>query len=367
MSDRREVAVVGTGGIADIHAESIAKLADRAVIVAAVDPDTARLGAFAERWNVPGRYADLAVMLEEERPDIVELCTPPALHAVHTRTCLARGVTVVCEKPPALSLAELDGIAEAESAGDGHFAAVVQHRFGGRAQHLGELVANAQLGQPMVAVCNTLWYRPDSYFSAPWRGQWEVEGGGPTVGHGIHQMDLMLAILGPWQQVIAVADRRARQTDTEDVSAAIVTFGNGAIATVVNSLLSPRETSYLRFDFADATVELEHLYGYGDDHWAVTPSPGAEAHVMAAWNAGKTGRPSGHASQLAAVLDALDAGAAPPVSAAEIRPTMELVTAIYASAFAGRPIEAGEIGPESPFYRRLDGVGAPWLEKERLP
>lgn len=59
------------------------------------------------------------------------------------------------------------------------------------------------------------------------------------MGHGIHQFDLMLSVLGPWSQITALADRQTRPTDTEDVSIAAVRFGNGALATVVNSLLSP--------------------------------------------------------------------------------------------------------------------------------
>ena len=70
---------------------------------------------------------------------------------------------------------------------------------------------------------------------------------------------------------------------TEDLSLAHVTFANGAVASVVNSVLSPREESYLRFDFERATVEVTHLYGYGDDDWRVTPTPGCEADVTAAW------------------------------------------------------------------------------------
>ncbi len=363
MTRRRTFVIVGTGGIADIHAGDIARLDGRAEIVAAVDTDPERLSAFTAKWSVPRSYADIATMLDEERPDVVDLCTPPALHAVQARACMERGLTVLCEKPPTLSLAELDELTTLESVGEGRFAAVVQHRFGSGARKLRGLVAEARLGQPTVAVCNTLWFRPDEYFAVPWRGKWEIEGGGPTMGHGIHQMDLMLSILGPWRRVTAVAERRARPTDTEDISAAIVTFDSGAMATVINSLLSPRETSYLRFDFAHATVELEHLYGYGDDNWTVTPEPGREDDVAGAWSEGPSGQPSGHGAQISAVLDALDAGVAPPVTAAQIRPTMDLVTAIYASAFTRRPVEAGEIGPDSPFYRRLDGPGAPWLAK----
>ena len=57
--------------------------------------------------------------------------------------------------------------------------------------------------------------------------------------HGIHQMDLLLAVLGPWREVVAVA-AAGPATATEDLSCAIVTFDSGAVATVVNSLLSPR-------------------------------------------------------------------------------------------------------------------------------
>lgn len=374
LTDGYALAVVGTGGIAGYHAEAVARLGGRARIVAAADPDRERLGAFCHKWSVPNRYPDLPALLAAERPDLVHLTSPPDRHAEQAVACLAAGRTVWCEKPPATSLAELDRIAAAEAASTagsgedagggaprrGRFAAVFQHRFGGRAQTLRELHDQRRLGEPMTAVCHTLWFRDDGYFAAPWRGDWRTEGGGPTLGHGIHQLDLLLAVLGEWREVVAVAARRARPTRTEDLSAAIVTFASGAVATVVNSLLSPREVSYLRFDFEYATVELEHLYGYQDANWRVTAVPGYADRVAGAWESGPAGRPSGHAAQLAAVLDALDAGAAPPVPLATARSTMELIAATYASAFTGTPVAHGEIGSSSPFYHRMDGPGAPW-------
>jgi predicted dehydrogenase len=355
-----DIAIVGTGAIAGLHAAQIAQLRGRARLVAAVDPDRGRLLGFAERWAVPRLYHSLDALLAAERPDLIDLCTPPGLHAEQAVACLTRGHTVLCEKPPARSLAELDVISDAEFSGGGRFATVSQHRFGSAARRLRRLVGDARLGPPMTAVCHTLWYRPDEYFTAPWRGSWEAEGGGPTLGHGIHQMDLMLSILGPWREVVAVAHRRARPTATEDLSCALVTFANGAVATVVNSLLSPRETSYLRFDFAYATVEVSHLYGYGDSDWDVTPAPGHEDAVRSAWGQGPHGQASGHGAQLGAIFDAIEAGDRLPVSLPDARSTLELITAIYASAFTGQPVRRGAIGPDSPFYRRMDGSGAPW-------
>lgn len=355
-----DIAIVGTGAIAGLHAQALAGLAGRARIVAAVDVDEGRLAEFGDRFDVPRRHRDLDELFAAGAPDLVDLCTPPGLHAEQAIACLQRGVSVICEKPPALSLAEIDRIAAHTTPTGPYFATVFQHRFGSGGVALADLRRSGAFGAPMTAVCNTLWYRPDEYFAVPWRGRWDTEGGGPTMGHGIHQMDLMLAVLGPWREVVAIAARQARPTATEDLSCALVTFENGAIATVVNSLVSPRQTSYLRFDFTEATAELTHLYGYGDSDWTVTGAPGHEERVSALWTSRLTGVPSGHTAQFTQLFDALEAGTEPPVTIVDVRVTMELVAAIYASAFTGRPVRRGEIGPESPFYARMEGTGAPW-------
>jgi len=134
-----------------------------------------------------------------------------------------------------------------------------------------------------------------------------------------------------------------------------VTFASGAVASVVNSVLSPREESYLRFDFEGASVEVTHLYGYGDGDWRITPAPGRE--VPCALGAGQ---PSGHRVQFAEVLACLADGRRPPVSPAESRRTLSLVAGIYAAAFTGRPVTPADLDPGSPFYDRMDGGLAPW-------
>ena len=48
---------------------------------------------------------------------------------------------------------------------------------------------------------------------------------------------------------------------------ASVRFASGAMANITVSALSPREESYLRFDFQKGTVELTHLYSYKNDNW----------------------------------------------------------------------------------------------------
>jgi predicted dehydrogenase len=275
------------------------------------------------------------------------------------KQCLAEDVTVLLEKPPALSLAEIDDVIAAEQQSSARVATVFQHRFGPGAVRLRRMAGTGELGRPLLATCATQWFRDDTYFAAPWRGSWENEGGGPTMGHGIHQFDLLLSVLGPWREVTAVATRSARPTQTEDISMALVTFDNGAVASVVNSVVSPREVSALRFDYERVTVELEHLYGYTDTDWRVTAAPGHDDTVER-WTAERSDVRSGHDEQLTAVFDALDAGQPPPVTVDDARLTMEFIAALYASAFTGERVRRGQIGPDSPFYKRMDGIGAPW-------
>ena len=351
------VALVGTGGIAEnAHLPALRSLGDRVTVVAALDTDPARLADFTARHGIPAARSDLAELLERDKPDLVHLCTPPAAHADDAIRCLEAGAWVLIEKPPARSLAEYDRITAAEGASSGPYASVVfQHRFGSAGLRLARLARAGTLGKPLVAQCVTAWYRDHAYYEVPWRGRWDTEGGGPTMGHGIHQMDLMLAVLGEWDEVRAMTGTLDRAVETEDVSAAVVRFASGAIATVLNSVLSPREASYLRFDFAKASVEVRHLYGYGDQDWTFTPAPGPVNASAEAWQATGPDIPSSHQAQLPHLVDAWEQGRRPPLSGADGRATLELATAIYRSAATGLPVRRADLGPHDPFYHRLDG------------
>lgn len=350
-----KIAIAGTGSIAQVHIKALRTLHDQAVVVGVTDIDVPRAGAFGAEHGIAASYDTLDELLTSARPDLVHVCTPPGSHASLALTCLRAGSSVLVEKPPALSLAEVDAAARAQGEGGPWFATVFQHRFGSAARRLRRMISDGLLGRPLLAVCHTTWFRGQEYFDVPWRGRWDTEGGGPTMGHGIHQMDLMTYLLGDWAEVSAVVRRQARQMQTEDLSLAHVTFASGAVASVINSVLSPREESYLRFDFEKATVELTHLYGYRDENWTITPAPGLQAEILPAWESGEYGVASGHAAQFAAVLAALRERQAPPVTAQQALRSMRLVAAIYASAFLGHPVTPGDLGPQSPFYERMNG------------
>ena len=232
---------------------------------------------------------------------------------------------------------------------------------------------------PRVAVCETLWYRPDSYFLPEWRGNWAGEGGGPTLGHGIHQIDLLLHLMGPWETVDARAARIARPVEFEDVSMALVTFGSGAVGTVVTSLLSPRELSRIRVDTAGGTLEVNHVYGYRDADWSWTPVPdaataaslGRDPGLPSADGAGHPepaesdgdvwtasaglDQPSNHTAQIDQLVDDMLAGRDHDTTLASTRPTMEFVTALYASSLERETISRRDLTPSNRFYSSLNG------------
>ncbi|MFE2266748.1 Gfo/Idh/MocA family protein [Streptomyces griseosporeus] len=361
---RVRAAVVGTGAIArGSHLPALARLAEEGEteVVAAVDVDAAAVEAFCAEGGVPHAYTDLDRMLAEQRPDLVTICTPPTLHREQSVAALRAGAWVWCEKPPVPSLADYAAVEAEEGTDGGPYAAIVfQHRFGSGTRHVRRLLAERALGRPLVAHCQTTWYRDTAYYAVPWRGRWHTEGGGPAMGHGIHQMDLLLDLLGPWSEVRAMAGRLVHDVETEDVSTALVRFESGAMATIVNSVLSPDEVSRIRLDCERATVELTHLYGHSNADWRITPAPDVPAAEAAAWQDFGPDVPSSHLAQLRELMASMRAGERPRASGADGRTSLELVTALYKSAFTDTTVRRGEIGPGDPFHTALHGGTPGW-------
>lgn len=362
MSQTYRAVLVGTGSVAESHARAIEETRGRVRLVSAVDIDPERLRTFCSRHQIPAARTDYLAAWQTDRPDLALIAAPPALHAAMSISAMEAGAWVLCEKPLCASLAEFDRIAEAERRTGRYTACVFQQRFASSTAHLRRLAAEGLLGRPLVAICHTLWYRDSNYYAVPWRGKWATELGGPTMGLGIHAMDHLLHLLGDWAEVRATAATLDRDVEVEDVSMAIVRFENGAHASIVNSALSPRQETCIRLDYQRATVELTHLYGYTRDNWRLTPAPTAvdEGNALAqAWQHFPPDTGSTHAAQLAAFIADLDANRRPLTSGDDARRTLELLTALYKSAFTGRPVARGSIKPGDPFYTALHGGLAP--------
>lgn len=374
--DRRlRIGIVGCGAIARSHL--LAYLGHPgADLVGVVDVDADRAATFAAEHGTTA-YGSLRELVDQG-PDLVSVATPPGSHTAVATELLAAGCSVLLEKPPTTTLADMDLLAAAEAVSAGSVYVVFQHRHGSGARRAHRLLTSGALGAPQLAVCETLWYRPDSYFLPQWRGNWAGEGGGPTLGHGIHQIDLLLHLMGQWDSLDAKAARIARPVEFEDVSMAVVTFANGALGSVVTSLLSPRELSRIRIDTTGGTLEVDHVYGYRDADWSWSPVPPAAAALTNGREPGRaTGKrqgpgdhgdgvniwdasaaadqPSNHAAQINQLVDDLLAGRPHDTTLASTRPTMEFVTALYASSIEGETVRRTDLTPDRGFYHRLDG------------
>ena len=130
------VGIVGCGAIARSHALSYQNNA-RVELVGVVDLDPARAAAFAASYDTTA-YGSCRELLDQ-LPDLVSVATPPGNHTDVAVELLESGCSVLLEKPPTTTLADMDVLADAEKLSSGSVYVVFQHRYGSgarRAHHL---------------------------------------------------------------------------------------------------------------------------------------------------------------------------------------------------------------------------------------
>ncbi len=351
------VAIIGTGSSIGNHLDALRSAGESVTLVAAVDVDEARIKTFAEQQHIPRWFTNATAMLTTTHPDLVCIVTPPATHLPLTLECLEAGAWVHCEKPLCASLAEFDQITQAEARTGRYVSTVFQWRFGSAVAHLRTLMNANDLGHPLVGLCQTLWYRDMAYYQVPWRGKWATEVGGPTMTLGIHLMDLFLWLMGDWSEVQAMIGTLDRAIEVEDVSMALVRFENGALGTITNSALSPRQNTMMRLDFQRATVEVETLYRYSNVHWHYSiPDHSPDVEALNRWQKIEQDVPGSHDAQLAALLTSMERRERPLVSGFEARRILEFATSLYKAALTGQAVKRGSITPDDPFYHAMNGA-----------
>jgi predicted dehydrogenase len=99
------VALVGCGKIADAHASQIQRIKG-CEIVGVCDREPLMAQQFSQRFPVKQQFGDLTILLQEARPDVVHITTPPQSHLDLAKTCLRHGCHVYVEKPFTLNFEE---------------------------------------------------------------------------------------------------------------------------------------------------------------------------------------------------------------------------------------------------------------------
>ncbi|HLH77206.1 MAG TPA: Gfo/Idh/MocA family oxidoreductase [Candidatus Binataceae bacterium] len=70
----------------------------------------------AREAGIPAAYLDAEKLIAKERPNMLDICTPPAKHANLTLAAMEQGRSLLIEKPLALTLEDCDRIVETSRA-----------------------------------------------------------------------------------------------------------------------------------------------------------------------------------------------------------------------------------------------------------
>jgi UDP-N-acetyl-2-amino-2-deoxyglucuronate dehydrogenase len=220
------VGIIGTGAMSHKHAQALRNIGYELTVC--TNTTAAKGRAFAEATGaefVPN-YEEL---IRHPRVDVVDICTLPGfrLHAVEMSANAKKHVIV--EKPIATNLDTARQMMKAARNAGIELGVVSQHRFDDSTIFLKQAIADGRLGKIIQADAYVKWYRSAEYYSRPIKGSWAGEGGGALINQAIHQLDVLLYLMGPLNRVSANWQLgAAHEIESEDVVNSLLTYANGA-------------------------------------------------------------------------------------------------------------------------------------------
>jgi predicted dehydrogenase len=229
--------------------------------------------------------------------------------------------------------------------------------------NLKKMLDTAKAGKVTHAQIDSFWWRWHSYYDLWWRGTWEKEGGGCTLNHAVHHIDMLGWMLGLPEKVTAVLSNACHDNaEVEDVSVAVLQYAasercvKGALAQVTSSVIHHGEEQQVILQSEKARISAP---------WKVTasiPQPNGfplkngalENELNAAYQALPAFQYTGHTGQIDNVLTSIETQSAPLIQGRDGRKTIELITAIYKAGSLQRPVEL-PLKSDDPFYT-IEGI-----------
>lgn len=223
------VAVIGVGLIGRKHLSILRD--DPAFEVAGTADPSPQAEAYA-RENGFAHFAETEALLDSTKPDGAIVAGPNATHRVTALACIARKIPTIVEKPVADTVA--DALAIVDAAAKANVPVLTGHHRRHNPIMLAarDFVARGGLGRLVAVNATWLCRKPDDYFDMAWRRQ---PGGGPVLINAIHDIDCLRMVCGEIESVQASTASAARGLAVEDTAAAVVTFANGALGTLIVS------------------------------------------------------------------------------------------------------------------------------------
>lgn len=346
---KSKVAVVG-GGIGKLHLDGYRTLPDQFEVLAICDLNLDKARNLAAEYNIPRVTTNIADLYEMGDVDLIDICTPPSLHYEQILATLAAGKHVICEKPIAGSLKQVDELITAEAASGKRVMPIFQYRFGHGLQKLKYLRDQGLTGRAYLTTAETAWRRRADYYAVPWRGQWATELGGVLVSHAIHIHDSVTYILGPVKSLSAYLSTFVNPIEVEDTAAISLQMADGSLATFSVTIGSSAEVSRQRFCFSNLSAESNAKpYTFTSEPWTFTAdTPQLNEQITEALSRFQP-LPEGMAGQFYRFAQAMDSGGELPVTLADARSALEVITAIYVSAQTNQRVEL-PLSNAHPFY-----------------
>lgn len=192
-----KIAIVGCGGIANVHAGSITQTEHQ--LVAFCDIKKERAEDYCKKYTDGSAavYESFDEMLQKEEIDILHICTPHYLHVPMAVAALKKGIHVFMEKPPAITREQFAELKEAAATSDKQLGVCFQNRYNQSVLKTQALIESGEYGKVLSARAFVTWSRGVSYYvDSGWRGSLTTEGGGSLINQSIHTLDLMTRFMG---------------------------------------------------------------------------------------------------------------------------------------------------------------------------
>lgn len=334
-----KIGLIGCGRISKNHLDAVSQIPE-AEFVAVCDLVEEKMQAVAENYGIKNLYNNYQDMLENEKLDLVSICTPSGLHPQMGIDVAKHKINVLTEKPMATNIESADALIRVCDQNKVKLFVVKQNRLNATMQLLKRAIDKGRFGRIYLAESNVFWQRPQSYYDAEkWRGTWEFDGGA-FMNQASHYVDALYWLLGNVDSVMAYTATMARRIEAEDTGCAILHFRNGIIATInVTMLTYPKnfegsitiigEKGTVKIGgVAVNKIEKWEFEDYDDDDRIAQDANYQPPNVYG----------FGHNPYYRNVIDVLLGKDVPSTDGRDGRKSVEIIQAIYRSAKTGKRV-----------------------------
>ena len=226
-------------------------------IVAIADLDGEKARRASERFGIPRSYTDFREMLDRERPDFVDVITPPDSHLEICRAAADRGLAVICQKPLAPTYDEAARIVKAVQESGVRFMVHENWRWQPWYREIKTLQRRDELGDLLYLHfhCRTGdGWGEDAYLDRqPYFREYPRLFVFET---GVHFVDTFRFLLGEVTSVYARLQRHNPVIKGEDAGQIVLGFENGATAILdANRYSEPETDDDPRYTFGTMRVD----------------------------------------------------------------------------------------------------------------